>query len=78
MSNESPQNATDSLSPETTRYAIRMLWLLVFVYVDFQTTLMVMGDVSVGQRQLVVMKSTVLVAGMFLVALYSTREIDSS
>ena len=78
MSNESPQNATDSLSPETTRYVIRMLWLLVFVYLDFQTTLMVMGDVSVGQRQLVVMKSTVLVAGMYLVALYSTREIDSS
>ena len=78
MSNESPQNATDSLSPETTRYVIRMIWFLVFVYLDFQTTLMLMGDVSVGQRQLVVMKSTVLVAGMFLVALYSTRDIDSS
>ena len=78
MSNESPQNATDSLSPETTRYVIRMLWFVLFVYLDLQTTLMVMGRVSPDTRQLVVLKSTVLVAGLFLVALYSTREIDSS
>ena len=78
MSNESPQNPTDSLSPETTRYVIRMLWFAIFVYLDFQTTLMVMDSPTAGQRQLVVTKSAVLVGGMFLVALYSTRDIDSS
>jgi len=76
MSNERSQNETHAVSGDTVQYVLRMLWFLVFVYLDFQTTLMLMDSPSLSQRQLVVTKSAILVGGMFLVALYSSKEID--
>jgi len=76
MPRETAENGTHAVSGYTVQYVLRMLWLLVFVYLDFQTTLMVMGDASPDTRQFVVLKSTVLIAGMFVVALYASKEID--
>lgn len=75
MSDESTHEPP--VSRETIRYCTRMLWYGVLVYLDFTTTLVLLGDIPLSLRRLVVIKSAVLIGFAFIVIRYTGEEQET-
>ncbi len=64
MNEESSERAVDSST-------VQLLWYGLLVYLDVQTTFMLTGTPTMAERRIVLLKSAVLVAVVFLVVRYS-------